>query len=208
MLTIPTVNTDGWKATQKAWKRLFPQVVVILCFLHAFIKIRQRATKKRKGAFDQVSDKIWSAYRAETKRQFAQRLRRLKEWAEVKLDPSPMKAHVLELCAKGAAFIKSYDHERAHRTSAMVDRLMKFMDRAFFMGQYFHGTESSAQLRVRSLALLWNFCPSSPETVKKHQGQQSPVERLNGKRYADNWLENLLISGSMNGYRASQQNPL
>ncbi len=36
----------------------------------------------------QVSDKVWSAYRAETTRQFAQRLRRLKEWAEIKLDPS------------------------------------------------------------------------------------------------------------------------
>jgi hypothetical protein len=36
-----TVNTDGW--AQKAWKRLFPKVVVILCFLHAFLKIRDRA---------------------------------------------------------------------------------------------------------------------------------------------------------------------
>ena len=90
----------------------------------------------------------------------------------------------------------------------MVDRLMKFMDRAFFMAQYFHGTKASAELRVRSLALLWNFCASSPQTVKKHNGKLSPAERLNGKRYADNWLENLLISGSMNGYRAHQQNPL
>ena len=206
--TPETVNTDGWKATQNAWKRLFPQVVVILCFLHAFLKIRDRATKKMKEAFDKTSDKVWSAYRAETKRQFAQRLRRLKEWATAKLDESPMKQHVLELCAKRSAFIQSYDHVRAHRTSNMVDRLMKFMDRAFFMGQYFHGTEASAELRVRSLALLWNFCPSSPQTVKKHEGQQSPAERLNGKRYADNWLENLLISGSMNGYRGHQQNPL
>ena len=206
--TPETVNTDGWKATQNAWERLFPQVVVILCFLHAFIKIRDRATKKLKAAFFQLSDKVWSAYRAETKRQFAQRLRRLKEWAEVKLEPSPMKTHVLDLCAKRSAFIKSYDHARVHRTSNLVDRLMKFMDRAFFMGQYFHGTQASAELRVRSLALLWNFCPSSPQTVKKHQGQHAPAERLNGKRYADNWLENLLISGSLNGYRNHQQNPL
>jgi hypothetical protein len=68
----------------------------------------------------------------------------------------------------------------------MVDRLMKFMDRAFFMAPYFHGRQQSAELRVRSLALLWNFCPSSPATVEKHQGQQWPAERLNGKRYADN----------------------
>jgi hypothetical protein len=36
----------------------------------------------------------------------------------------------------------------------MVDRLMKFMDRAFFMAPYFHGRQQSAEFRVRSLALL------------------------------------------------------
>lgn len=40
-----TVNTDGWPATQGAWKRLFPNIAIILCFLHAFLKIRDRATK-------------------------------------------------------------------------------------------------------------------------------------------------------------------
>jgi hypothetical protein len=35
-----TVNTDGWPATQNAWKSLFHQITVILCCLHAFIKIR------------------------------------------------------------------------------------------------------------------------------------------------------------------------
>lgn len=203
-----TVNTDGWKPTQQAWKCLFPQVVVILCFLHAFIKIRDRATKPMQAAFKTASDKVWSAYRSKTKRQFAQRLRRLREWAETTLDPSPMKDHVLDLCRKRARFIRSYDHQSAHRTSVMVDRLMKFMNRAFFMAQSFHGTALSAELRVRSLALLWNFCPSSPQTVATHKGRRSPAERLNGKRYAENWLENLLISGSMNGYRSHQQNPL
>ena len=38
-----TVNTDGWPATQQAWKALFNQITVILCFLHAFLKIRDRA---------------------------------------------------------------------------------------------------------------------------------------------------------------------
>ena len=63
-------------------------------------------------------------------------------------------------------------------------------------------------MRVRALALLWNFCPSSPGTVRKYHGQACPAERLNGKRYAENWLENLLISGSMNGVEMDQQIPL
>jgi hypothetical protein len=31
------VHTDGWQATQGAWKALFTQITVILCFLHAFL---------------------------------------------------------------------------------------------------------------------------------------------------------------------------
>ena len=112
-----------------------------------------------------------------------------------------------ELCQKRPRFSLSYDHVGAHRTSNMVDRLMRLMDRAFFVGQYFHGQADSAELRVRLLALLWNFCPSSPRTVRKHEGQMCPAERLNGHRYDDNWLENLLVSASMNGYRDCQPNP-
>ena len=90
----------------------------------------------------------------------------------------------------------------------MVDRLMRFLDRACFNAQYFHGTCEAAESRGRALALLWNFCPSSPSTVSKYQGKTCPSERLNGKRYAENWLENLLVSGSMNGVEMDQQIPL
>lgn len=203
-----TVNTDGWAATQGAWKRLFPRIVVILCFLHAFLKIRDRATKALSEYFEPVSTRVWHAYRAPGKASFAQRLRRLREWAQRTLPDSPMKTHTLQLCAKRARFSRSYDHARAHRTSNLVDRLMRFLDRACFNAQYFHGTLVSAELRVRALALLWNFCPSSPGTVKKHHGRQCPAERLNRQRYSENWLENLLVSGSMNGRQHHQQNPL
>ncbi len=203
-----TVNTDGWQATQNAWKALFTRITVILCFLHAWIKIRDRA-KKAFGTLGQdVQKRVWEAYRATSKRAFAQRLRRLREWASDVLPESDMKKNTLDLCDKRDEFSQSYAHPLAHRTSNMVDRLMKFLDRAFFNAQYFHGLPASAESRVRALALLWNFCPSSPETVKKHGGQSCPAERLNGKRYADNWLENLLVSGSMNGVEQDPQNPL
>lgn len=203
-----TVNTDGWAATQAAWQALFPTITVILCFLHAFLKVRERATKALTAIFEQVRERIWNAYQAPSKAAFAQRLRRLQEWARQAVPESPMKQHTLELCQKRAKFSRSYDFNHAHRTSNLVDRLMKFLDRACFNGQYFHGTLASAELRVRALALLWNFCPSSPQTVNKHEGQSCPAERLNQKRYAQNWLENLLVSGSMNGLRYHQQIPL
>ncbi len=77
-----------------------------------------------------------------------------------------MKSHTLDVCDKRAQCMQSYDHVSAHRTSNLVDRLMKFLYRACFHGQYFHGTLESAESRVRALGLLWNFCPSSPETGK------------------------------------------
>jgi hypothetical protein len=203
-----TVNTDGWQATQGAWKALFTHITVILCFLPALLKTRDRATKTLREAFAQVQKRVWEAYHAPSKRAFSQRLRRLRAWAETALPDGVMKSHTLDLCEKRDQFSKSYDHPEAHRTSNMVDRLMKFLDRAFFNAQYFHGMPDSAESRVRALALLWNFCPSSPQTVRKHAGQACPAERLNGKRYAENWLENLLVSGSMNGVEQDPQNPL
>jgi hypothetical protein len=203
-----TVNTDGWPATQNTWKALFDQITVILCFLHAFIKIRDRAKKAFGELGHEVQRRVWEAYHAPNKRTFAQRLRRLREWASEALPDSEMKQKTLELCDKRDAFSPSYHHPLAHRTSNMVDRLMRFLDRAFFNAQYFHGLSESAENRVRALALLWNFCPSSPQTVKKYGGQSCPAERLNGRCYADNWLENLLVSGSMNGVEQVPQNPL
>jgi hypothetical protein len=203
-----TANTDGWFATQNAWQRLFPSITIILCFLHAFLKIRDRATQRLQPYFRQLAGKVWDAYHATTKRCFSQRIRRIKEWAVKELEDSSMKEKLLDLCAKKDRFIKSYDHPNAHRTSNMVDRLMRILDRAFFMAQYFHSSNEAAELRVRAIALLWNFCPSSPQTVKKHGGKFSPAERLNNCKYHDNWLQNLIISTSMNGFRYHQQNPL
>ena len=206
--TPETLNTEGWQATQNAWKALFHQITVVLCFLHAFIKIRDR-TKKAFGELGQeLQKRVWEAYHATSKRSFSQRLRRLRAWASDALPESEMKSKTLDLCDHRDDFSPSYDHPLAHRTSNMVDRLMKFLDRAFFNAQYFHGLPESAENRVRALALLWNFCPSSPQTMKKHGGQSCPVERLNGKCYADNWLENLLVSASMNGVDQDPQNPL
>lgn len=203
-----TVNTDGWLPTQKAWVHEFPTIRVILCFLHAFLKIRDRATHALREWFTPIKSRVWEAYRAPTRAAFAQRLRRLREWTKQHVPDSPMKIQTLDLCAKRERFISSYGSENAHRTSNMIDRLMKFFDRVCFASQYFHGTLNSAERRVRAMALLWNFCPSSPATITKYQGRICPAERFNGKRYAENWLENLLVSASLNGTRGYQQKTL
>ena len=51
------------------------------------------------------------------------------------------------------------------------------------------------------MALLWNFHPYDRRTQAKYGRQASPFERVNGFRYHENWLENLLIAASLNGRR-------
>jgi len=203
--TPETVNTEGWKATQGAWKTLWPGMTVILCFLQAFLKGRDRATKALAGVFEQVGEDIWHAYEAPTTRACAQRRRRWQAWAQTARPASAMQQPPLGLGDTRAQWSVSDDHERAQRTSHRVDRLMQCIDRACFHGHSFHGSLLSAERRVRALALLWNCCPSSPCTVKKHHGRRCPAERLSGKRYVQHWLENLLVSGSMNGLQQYQQ---
>src|SRR5207248_2459051 len=114
-----TVNTDGWQGTRAAWAALVPAVVLLRCFLHGWLKVRDRA-KNLGQAFYDLSARVWDAYHAPDKR---------------------------------------------------------------------------------------NFAPWAPATVRSNDGWRSPAERLNRHRYHDNWLQNLLISASLGGYRRAPQNP-
>lgn len=205
-----TVNTDGWFATQNAWKKLFPTICIIECFLHAFLKVRDRATKKLKVYFDVAATKIWDCYRAESKRQLAQQIRRLKEWAEGTLFDCPMKNNILKLCQKKDRWLKHFDFPTAHKTSNMLDRLMRAMNRHAFNSQMFHASITSTSNNFRAFALLYNFAPSCPPAWSENKKLKSPAARLNGFIYHKDWLHNLLISASiMEVHKVyHQRNPL
>jgi hypothetical protein len=194
-----TVGTDGWKGTQAAWRALFPKVVILLCFLHAWLKVRDRA-KHLKGVFAEVSRRAWEAYHAPDRRRFAQRLRRLRQWASGVLTGMVLEA-VLDLCRKRPRFAVAYRHVGGHRTSNMLDRIMRGMNRYFDRGQHLHGSLAACRWHCRAWALLYNFTPWHEATTRKNQGWRSPAERLNQHRYHDCWLQNLLISASLAGYR-------
>jgi hypothetical protein len=201
-----TVNTDGWKGTRAAWKALFPKVVLLLCFLHGWLKIRDRA-KHLGEQFRAIGRRVWGAYRAPDRRSFAQRLRRLREWAQKQLSGVVLET-VLDLCAKRPRWSNADSHPGGHRTSNMVDRVLRQMDGYFEAGQHLHGSREASRWHCRAWALLWNFAPWSPATTRANRGWRSPAERLNQHRYHDCWLQNLLVSASLGGYRnAIPQNP-
>ena len=196
-----TVSTDGWNGTQAAWKTLFKQVVILLCFLHAWLKIRDRA-KHLKEVFAEVSRRVWEAYHAPDRRSFAQRLRSLRQWATGHLSGVVLE-NVQNLCSKRDRWSIAYHHPGGHRTSNMLDRLMRGMNRYFDHGQHLHGSREACRLHCRAWALLWNFAPWHPATARENQDWRSPAERLNQHRYHDCWLQNLLISASLGGYRCA-----
>jgi len=82
----------------------------------------------------------------------------------------------------------------------MIDRHMNSMDRSLYSRQYFHGHLMSAEYSVRAWALFHNFQPYCPR-AKISEQYQSPAHRLNGFVYRENWLQNLLVSTSMGGFR-------
>jgi hypothetical protein len=85
---------------------------------------------------------------------------------------------------------------------------MQRMDRHLFSTQYFHGTMAAAEKNIRGWALIQNFAPYNPQTVKKLNGRTIPAKRLNKFRYHDNWLHNLFISASLGEYRSPPKIPL
>ncbi len=200
-----TVSVDGWASTHQAWLWLFPLVTLLRCFLHGWLAIRSRG--KLAEGFRDLSAKVWRAFHALTRRSFAQRMRRLWEWARANVRAAWVLEQVKKLCGRSREYAKAYDHPGAHRTSNALDRVMRSMNRYFDGGQHLHGSERACGLHVRAWALLFNFRPWHPATARANGGWRCPAERLNQHRYHGDWLQNLLASASLGGYRRRITSP-
>lgn len=192
-----TVCTDGYKSTRLAWQQLFPKAALILCFLHGVLKVSERCTGQLR---QQVLDRVWNCYQAQSRRQFSQRLRRLSEWASKELS-GHLQEMVLKLKRQGPRYAAAYGYPRAKRTTNAVDRLMNHQDRMLYAGDYLHGKPETARLALRAMAILWNFHPYHARLRQKTPERQSPFADLNGFQYHENWLQNFLIAASMGGHK-------
>lgn len=75
---------------------------------------------------------------------------------------------------------------------------MNYQDRILYAMQYLYGHKDPARLYVRAMVLVWNFHPYGRQTQAKCDGKRnSSFEGLNGFRYHDNWLHNVLIASSL-----------
>ena len=194
-----TVSADGWAATHQAWGALFPLVVVLRCFPHGWLAIRSRG--KLADGFAALSERVWDAYRAVTRRSFAQRLRRLWAWAQATVTASWVLEQVKKLCGRAAEYGAAYAHPGGYRTSNALDRVMRAMNRYVDDGQHLHRSAAACGRHVRAWAVLFNFRPWHPAVARANGGWRCPAERVNKHRYHDDWLQNLLASASLGGYR-------
>lgn len=193
-----SVNLDGWRPTNKAWKALFENILIILCFLHGFLKIRDVA-KHLKEDFTLLSTGLWQSYQKKTAQEFEQALAQILSWAEQKLIKQERVLNKLrEVVGKATAFSCAYNYAACYRTSNQIDRPMNLLDRYLYQTRYFHGHVSSANLKIRAWAMLYNFSPFGERTQK--QNKKSRFEQLNGFVYHQDWLQNLLIASSLNGF--------
>lgn len=192
-----TVNTDGWKATQNAWQTLFTSIVILECFLHAFLRIRDRCQKRYQDLFPTITSMVWDIYRSPSPKDFRQGVTAFLTWSQHSLTGTALEA-IVKLAAKTDVFLLTFDFPDAHRTSNMIDRHMVPLDRWLMSARFFHGHYASAERQVRSWALLHNFWPYCPRAAASEHFL-SPAHKLNGFVYHDNWLHNLLISSSCAG---------
>ncbi len=190
-----TVNTDGWAATRNAFRGLFPSIAVVLCFLHGFLKVRDRCRKAR-----DLHRRVWDVYRAATAEEFRRLMNEFQQWWATQAWPAPVGEMVAKLWGKTESYAAAYNHPGCHRTSNAVDRPMNRLCRLMYAGRGLHGHQGSSELRPRGWALLENFRPYAPRG-KRPRAFESPAHRLNGKRYHEHWLHNLMVSTSLMGIR-------
>jgi hypothetical protein len=199
-----TVNTDGWMATQKAWQALFMTITIIECFLHAFLKIRNRCKKRWQSVWPDIQQQVWDIYHAADVQDFRRQTADFLAWAQDTVSGTALES-IEKLCAKSDKFILAFDFPQAYRTSNMIDRHMEPMARWLSSARFFHGHWRSAERQVRAWALFHNFWPYCPRATVS-QSFISPAHKLNGRVYHHNWLHNLLISTSSTGFDPNHRN--
>jgi hypothetical protein len=190
-----TVSTDGWPATQNAFQACFSQIVVILCFVHGFLKVRDRSRKDH-----DLHRRIWEVYWARTVEEFRSRMVAFRSWFQLQTWTESVREMVAKLWKRAREYEVAYAHPGCRRTSNAVDRPMNRLCRLLYAGRGLHGHRGNSQRRLRGWALLMNFRPFAKRSgqVREHE---SPAHRLNGKRYSGSWLQNLQASASLMGRR-------
>jgi hypothetical protein len=186
-----TVNTDGWRPAQNAWKSKVPSIKLSECLLHGHKRIDSTLTayfavhpemspqqqKQLKHEFDHVLD-------APSLAAYSQRVRRL---GEAYPDEELLQARLEILKDKRFLFTNHLQFPEASAVSAPLDRSMRFLDEKLqIFGQFRVGDKINATLNA--WAIVNNLRAFLPDAQK---AGQSLVEAFGAKLRGIPWMEAL-----------------
>ena len=117
-----------------AFQTLFPLIMVVLCFLHGFLKIRDRCRKAR-----ELHRRIWDVYRAATAEEFRRLMNELQMWCGTQTWTASVHEMLTKLWNKTESYVVAYSHPGCHRTSNAVDRPMNRLCRLMYANRGLHG---------------------------------------------------------------------
>ena len=152
-----TINTDGWAATQNAFVSLFPTVTTILCFLHGFLKIKDRGRK-----LHDLHRAVWNVYRETTAEGFISSMKSLVETCRAERWSPLIMQSIEKLAARVEQYAKSYAHpdclaDKQYGRSPDEPTHSITLPRTGGI----HGHQHSSELTLRGWALIQNFRETS-----------------------------------------------
>ena len=177
---------------------LFTKVVILLCFLHGWLKIRDRAKHLKRGVCRSLPAGL-GYLSPPDRRSFAQRLPRSASGRPDTPQGSSWRRSWTCVAKATAGRLPTATpappHEQhARPTDARHEPLLR-------SGPTPARLAGGLPIALSCRALLCNFTPWHPAVAGENQGWRCPAERLNQHRYHNCWLQNLLISASLGGYR-------
>ena len=186
-----SVNTDGWKAAQNAWKQKAPQGSLLECLLHG-----RKRVDVTLDAYAQAHPELNETERHHLKERFdhvlaapslaaySQRLRRLRE----AIGDEPILAQRLDILQdKRLLFTNYLKFPEASAFSSPIDRSMRFLDEKLqTFGQF--RVSKSINTTLNAWAIVNNLRPFLPDAKK---AGQSLATAFGAKLRGIPWMEAL-----------------
>lgn len=188
---IEGVTYDGWKPTKNAFEAINADIVVQECHLHAQHRmnralplIKNEDASLTEEQLEEIKEQHDQVLEAESRASYSQRLRRFREafghYGEVAKRCRSLKDKILLFLA-----YLFFPLLGLAKVSTLLDQLIKFFDRKFFIMQTFRKS-SSADKTVRAFGIVRNFWQYMPGA--KRAGE-SPVEIAGADLQGIPWLE-------------------
>ena len=146
----------------------------------------------------ELHERIWDVYHSTNIRMFDCRMKAFRKWFESNQWSQSISKMTAKLWNRASQYRQAFQHDGCYRTSNQVDRLMNRMTRLMYSGRGLHGNHTASECRLRGWALMVNFVPYAHRSHVNRE-HRCPAHQLSNKCYSNNWLENLLVSASMNG---------